>query len=133
MTIDCIQRKTTGTKHGIQLMIFNQLEDMDFADDVAEISTRQHLQDKTTSLIDYAEQTGLKINTAKTKMMVINNKLADPITINNNLVDTIEDFIYLGSIISADILHIPSKVLIYYLEQIPHQLLKTFSAISLAL
>ena len=36
---------------------------LDFADDIAEISSnRQHLQEKTTILNRYAEKTGLKIN-----------------------------------------------------------------------
>jgi hypothetical protein len=60
MTIDWIQRNTTSTKHGIQWSMFNQLEDLDFADDLAEISTtRQRVHDKITFLNDYAEQIGI--------------------------------------------------------------------------
>jgi hypothetical protein len=57
----------------------SQLEDLDFVGDLAEISTR-HLQDKTTFFNGYAEQTVLKTNTAKTKVMTINTKLTDPIS-----------------------------------------------------
>ena len=63
MTIDWIQRKTTRGHRGIQWTLFGQLEDLHVADDIAEISsTRQHLQEKTTVLNRYAEDTGLKIN-----------------------------------------------------------------------
>ena len=103
MTIDWIQRKRTHVHRGIQWTLFGQLEDLDFADDIAEISsTRQHLQEKTTILNRYAEETGLKINITKTKVMTVNTTLSQPITINHNPVETVNDFTYLGSVISAD-------------------------------
>jgi hypothetical protein len=82
--------------------MFRQLEDLDFTDDLVKTYTRQHLQNKTTSFNGCAEQTGLKISTAKTKVMVINTKLTDSITINSNPVETVEDFTYVGSIINSD-------------------------------
>ena len=103
MTIDWIQRKTTREHRGIQWTLFGQIEDLDFADDIAEISSnRQHLQEKTTILNRYAEETGLKINITKTKVMTVNTTLSQPITINHNPVETVDDFTYLGSVISAD-------------------------------
>ena len=103
MTIDWIQRKTIRQQHGIQWTLFSQLEDLDFADDLAEISsTRQHLQEKTTSLNKIAEEIGLKINATKTKVIVITTQLSEPITINNIPVDTVDDFTYLGRVKSAE-------------------------------
>jgi hypothetical protein len=64
--------------------MFSQLEALDYADDLAESSTGQHLQDKTASVNVYAVHIGLKINTAKTKVMVINTKLTDPSIINDH-------------------------------------------------
>ena len=57
---------------------------------------------KTTILNRYAEETGLKINITKTKVMTVNTTLSQPITINHNPVETVDDFTYLGSVISAD-------------------------------
>ena len=36
VTIDWIQRKTTGEHHGIQWTMFRRLEGLDFADDIAD-------------------------------------------------------------------------------------------------
>ena len=82
MVIDWIQRNTTSVRNGIQWTMFKQLEDLDFADDLAEISTTQRqLQEKTNSLNSFAQKTGLNINITKTKVMVVNQKITDPIAI----------------------------------------------------
>ena len=39
---------------------------------------------------------------SKTKVITINTTLSQPITINHNPVETVDDFTYLGSVISAD-------------------------------
>ena len=76
---------------------------LNLADDIAEFSSNsQHLQEKTTILNRYAEETGLKINITKTKVMTVNTTLSQPITINHNPVETVDDFTYLGSVTSAD-------------------------------
>lgn len=52
---------------GSQRAMFNQLENLDFADDIAISSTRgEHLQEKTNILNNYAEQTGVNVNNKKT-------------------------------------------------------------------
>ena len=103
MVIDWIQRNTTSAKNGIQWTMFEQLEDLDFADDLAEISTTQkQLQEKTNKLNTFARKTGLKINVTKTKVMSINQGMTEPITIDDQPVENVEDFTYLGSIISSD-------------------------------
>ena len=67
------------------------------------------MQEKMDKLTTTAPQIGLKLNTAKTKLMRINYKTENPITINNinniNNSDTLEDvqdFAYLGSKITTD-------------------------------
>ncbi|XP_071153376.1 uncharacterized protein [Mytilus edulis] len=104
LAIDWIQRNTTSDKKsGIQWTMFNQLEDLDFADDIAIVSTTsEHLQEKTNILTNYAKQTGLNVNARKTKVMSINTRNTTPITINDLPVDSVDDFTYLGSIISKD-------------------------------
>ena len=53
-----------------------------------------------------APQIGLKLNTAKTKLMRINNKTDNPITINNinnsDALEDVQDFAYPGSKITTD-------------------------------
>jgi hypothetical protein len=103
VVIDWIQRQATSDKRrGIQWTMFSHLEDLDFADDLAEISGNNiHLQEKTDRLNKYARQTGLNINTKKTKIMTI-NAIPEPITINNDPLEEVEDFTYLGSVLSKD-------------------------------
>lgn len=97
-------RQTTSDKaRGIQWTLFSHLEDLDFADDLALLSSRSdHLQVKTDRLDKFSSQTGLNINTMKTKVMSINSVNPTPITVKNKVLDPVEDFTYLGSLISKD-------------------------------
>jgi len=67
--VDWVMRKTT--KHGntgIRWKFNNFIEDLDFANDLALISSSgRHIQTKVSNLGRYAKMTGLRINTAKTK------------------------------------------------------------------
>ena len=64
------------------------------------------MQEKMDKLTRTAPQIGLKLNTAKTKLMRINNKTDNPITINNinnsEALEDVQDFAYLGSKITTD-------------------------------
>ena len=48
-----------------------------------------------------AKRTGLYINTQKTKTMRINGNQTDSIKINNTEVEDVQDFTYLGSVVST--------------------------------
>ena len=52
MHLDYIMKQTTQTaRHGIQWTMFSQLEDLDYADDIALLSTNSsHLQQKANVL-----------------------------------------------------------------------------------
>ena len=67
IVVDWGMRNTT--KHGntgISWKFSNCLEDLDFADGVALISSsRSHIQTKVSNLGHYAKMTGLKINTTR--------------------------------------------------------------------
>ena len=104
ITFDWVMRQTTSDKaRGIQWTLFSHLEDLDFADDLALLSSRSdHLQVKTDRLDKFSSQTGLNINTMKTKVMSINSVNPTPITVKNKVLDPVEDFTYLGSLISKD-------------------------------
>ena len=104
VTIDWIMRKTTTDKpRGIQWTLFSQLEDLDFADDLALVSSKHsHLQEKTDRLGNFAAQAGLTVSTSKTQVMFINPKVTAPTTINGKPLESVDDFTYLGSLISKD-------------------------------
>ena len=100
--IDWIMRKTTRRKRGIQWGL-NTMEDLDFADDLALLSTsRRNLQQKTNELEVHAKRTGLHIKTAKTKVMKIKTDDNQPIVIGIDYVETFDSFTYLSSVIDAD-------------------------------
>ena len=83
LVIDWIMRTTTeGKKNGIQWTLWTQLEDLDFADDLALLShNHDQMQGKTTRLAATSERTGLKINRGKSKVMRINTTNENPITV----------------------------------------------------
>ena len=103
ITIDWIMRQTCDQKRGIQWTLFDHLEDLDFADDLALLSRQiSHLQEKTAKLSSYAAKTGLQINLNKTKTMHINRKSNEKINIDDQDIEAVEDFTYLGSILSVN-------------------------------
>jgi peptidoglycan hydrolase CwlO-like protein len=70
MVIDWVmQQSTTGRRTGIQWTFTKQLEDLDFADDIALLSHKhQYAQEKLNRVDEEAEKTGLKINKTKTEI-----------------------------------------------------------------
>jgi hypothetical protein len=99
LVIDWIMRTVLAdTSTGIRWKMMSKLEDLDFADDIALLSsTHEHMQQKTTKLYNTAKQIGLIINKKKTKVMKINNKNQTAITIDNEEVESVERFSYLGA------------------------------------
>ena len=96
-------RKTTRRKRGIQWGL-DTMEDLDFADDLALLSTsRRNLQQKTNELEVHAKRTGLHINTAKTKVMKIKTDDNQPTIIGIDDIETVDSFTYLGSVMDAGI------------------------------
>ena len=75
IAIDWIMKtETKGKRNGIQWKMFTQLDDLDFADDLALIfHSHRQMQDKTTHMARISAQVGLKIN----------QKTQDPETNNN--------------------------------------------------
>ena len=61
-----------------------------------------HLQDKTDRLERYAKQTWLTINTSKTQVMSFNTTPTASVTVNGEPLEFVQDFTYLGSLISKD-------------------------------
>lgn len=78
-----------------------QLEDLDFADDIALLaSTWNQLQRKLDRIKEFGDQTGLRINIGKTKSMCINTTNNAPFSIDGEEIEEVESFTYLGSEVS---------------------------------
>ena len=96
---------TEITKDGntcIRWTLTSILEDLDYADDIGQLSSRhKDMQEKMDKLTRTAPQIGLRLNTAKIKLTRNNYKTDDPITVINS--DALEeDFAYIGSKTTTD-------------------------------
>ncbi|KAJ8333838.1 hypothetical protein SKAU_G00411570 [Synaphobranchus kaupii] len=101
LVIDWIMKTTTaGRKNGIQWTLWSQLDDLDFADDLALLSHNcNQMQDKTTRLATTSAGTGLKINKKKTEIVKINTTANTPVTVGGEPIMEVESFVYLGSVV----------------------------------
>ena len=97
-----MRETTKGERNGIQWTLFDQLDDLDFADDLALLShNHEQMQGKTTALQTTAWKISLKINTEKTKVMRINTSRTEPIRLGDNEIEGVTSFTYLGSIVDT--------------------------------
>ena len=101
LAIDWIMKTTTtGRNNGIQWTLWTQLDDLDFADDLALLShNHSQMQDKTTLLETTSAGTGIKINRKKTELMKMNTTANAPITVGGEPIREVESFVYLGSVV----------------------------------
>ena len=91
---------TTGRNNGIQWTLLTQLDDLDFADDLALLShNHRQMQDKTSRLAETSAGTGLSINLKKTELMKINSTVDTPVTVEGESIREVQSFIYLGSVV----------------------------------
>ena len=92
---------TTGRNNGIQWTVWTQLDDLDFADDLALLShNHSQMQDKTTLLETTSAGTGLKINRKKTELMKMNTTANALITVGGEPIREVESFVYLESVVT---------------------------------
>ena len=74
---------TTGRNDGIQWVLWTQLYDLDFADELALLShNHSQMQDKTTLLKITSAGTKLKIKRKKTELMKMNTTANAPVTVS---------------------------------------------------
>ena len=104
LVIDWVMRRTVeGERTGIRWNFTTILEDLDFADDIALLSSAiKHLQLKTTKLEENAAKVGLKLNAKKCKVMKTNSKNEDKLKVGDNEVEEVESFTYLGANVTKD-------------------------------
>ena len=102
--IDWIMKETTKAgKRGIRWTLTEVMEDLDFADDVVLLASRYvDIQDKTDVMAEKAKGIGLDVNIDKTKVLRMNTRVTQPVQLYGNDIENVEEFIYLGSLMSAD-------------------------------
>ena len=98
LVIDWVMRRTVvhaGT--GIRWKMTIMLEDLDFTDDLARISsTFTQIQKKVDHLNRNGKGTGLKISTTKTKLMRINAN-NNAVAVDGQQVEDVDSFDYQGA------------------------------------
>ena len=94
VVMDWIMRRTVGKgEEGIRWRLTTKLDDLDFADDVALLSSsRNQMQEKTSRMDMEAKRVGLKINLDKTNVIRINAKNQAPISIVGKDIKEVEEF-----------------------------------------
>ena len=92
-TLDSIFRRLNWEHKGVKID-GEFLSNLRFADDIFLCTeTPQELQQMLQELSDESRRMGLKMNIAKTKVMVVDNT---PININNVLIENVQGYVYLG-------------------------------------
>ena len=100
VVLDWVMHKA-ATNTGIPWKVFQQMEDLDFADDICLLSnTSSKMQTKLNKIAEVSSKVGLKINTKKTKFITVNGNGNPEIQINNQSIEKVDKFCYLGSAIS---------------------------------
>ena len=104
IAIDWVMKRTVQNSNtGIRWTLFSNLEDIDYADDLALLShTERHIQSKTSNLQKNSSILGLKININKTEALSLNTSEPPNIELNGQQISCISSFTYLGSIVTSD-------------------------------
>ena len=104
LVLDWVMRNSAEVNNtGLRWKFMSKLEDLDFADDIALLSSKfSDLQDKTTAIKEWAEKAGLKINAGKTKTMRMNVKVDRHVKIDGKDLEDVPDFTYLGSKVTRE-------------------------------
>lgn len=100
IAVDWVMRSTFSEDYtGIRWTIFSNLEDIDYADDLALLShLKTQMQRKTSNLQSNASKIGLNINIKKTEVMSLNTKSSPKIQLNGKDIKSTSHFTHLGSV-----------------------------------
>ena len=103
ITIDWVMRQPTQDKNrGIRWNLFTNLDNLDFADDLALLThTHSHIEEKTNRLHIYAKQVGLKIS-KKPEAMTLNVQDPALVKVKDDPLSYTDQFTYLVSIVRHD-------------------------------
>ncbi|VDP71114.1 unnamed protein product [Schistosoma mattheei] len=95
-----MKTSTSEGKHGMQLTCRMQLDDLDFADDLALLAqTQQQMQEKTNSVAAASAAVGLNIHKGKSKILRYHTVCDNRVTLDGEDLGDVKTFTYLGSII----------------------------------
>jgi hypothetical protein len=95
-----MRSSTDNRRNGLQRTPWSQLDDLDFADDLALLShTQAQMQEKITTAAETSAQIGLNINITKTKILRANTTSHAPLNIEGQEIEEMGHFTYLGSIV----------------------------------
>ncbi|VDO98000.1 unnamed protein product [Schistosoma margrebowiei] len=95
-----MKTSTSEGKQGIQWTAQNQLDDLEFADDlVLLLRAHEQVQLKTASVAAFSASAGLKIQKGKTKVLNYNTANINPVKLDGVTLEDVESFTCLGSII----------------------------------
>ena len=99
IVMDWVMKRTVGHgESGIRWKFTTKLDDLDFADDVALLTTVHHKRadpgkKQTVILQEKAGRVGLKIDGKKNKVMRINAKNHDKIKVEGQDIENVDGFI----------------------------------------
>ncbi|VDP49916.1 unnamed protein product [Schistosoma margrebowiei] len=86
-----MKMSTSERKHGIKRTARMQLDDLDFANDLALLShTQQQIKEKMTSVPAASAAVGLNIHKAKSKVLRYNTACTNPITIDGEDLENVK-------------------------------------------
>ena len=104
IVLDWVMRNSVqGKSIGIRRKFTSKLEDLDFADDIALMSSKSNdIQDKTTTVKEWAEKAGIKININNTNSMRLNANIERLIKIDGPELEEVDEFTYLGSKVTKE-------------------------------
>ncbi|VDP83042.1 unnamed protein product, partial [Schistosoma curassoni] len=95
-----MKTSTSEGKRGIQWTSKMQLDDLDFADDLALLSqTQQQMHDETNSVAGASAAVNLNIHKKKSRIPRYNTECTNPIKIDGEDLEDVKSFTYLSSII----------------------------------
>ncbi|VDO75699.1 unnamed protein product [Schistosoma margrebowiei] len=95
-----MRTSTSEGNHGIQWTAQNQLDDLDFANDLALLSHKhEQMQTKTASVAAVSASVGLSIHKRKTKVLKFKAENNNPISLDGETLEDVESYTYVGSII----------------------------------
>ena len=99
LALDWVMRKATADKRrGVRWNFTAVLEDLDFADDIALLSSKfNDLHEKTRRLAEEAARVGLKLNARKCKTLRTEFASSrESIVVHGEEVEDVEEFTYFG-------------------------------------
>ena len=95
-----MRQATINRKNGIQWTLLEQLDDLDFADDIALLShNQQQMQDKLTQVEKTAAETDLIISTKKTKVFKANTNNQVNLNVNSTSLEEVDNYTNIGSVV----------------------------------